>query len=712
MAGLNLFTNNASTTLASNVLIGATSLTVAAGTGSLFPALAGSQYFYCTLTNAAATIVEIVKVTARSSDTFTIVRGQDNTSAQAWTAGDKVELRLTAADLQNFPQLDSTNTFAAAQTFSATPVFSAGITSTATPVGVTSGGTGLGTLTANNVILGAGTSTPTFVAPGTNGNVLSSNGTTWVSTTPASGARSGADYLTLSSGTPNITLTSSSNQLQVVTATAEGQSITLPDMTTCTKGSGYFVFYNTSAYSVAVKDTGGTVREYLYPSVGTYNGSPISGVPLNIENISTANGVWHLQNPISAGSFGTSTAVTTAVTFTSIANSSLWIIPISPTQYMFFAYDNATGLTPYVKLGTLNTSTKAFTFGSQTTLSAINSLHTASGLGFVIDWNGTDRGLIAFQLRSNPGTAMNTDVYGFAIVAGVLYFSSRVQISNGSSATNFNYNTPTVIYSGSNNGFVIVSYCYSGGAYNSYNISAYTVGLSGTTVSLTAATGNGITDNNSSSYPYAVAPTSQTTFVMDDTNNTIKKWCNYNSSTNTLTSGSRTSQTTIITTASGGGLISSTYNQKNSSFIIAGSGANAGKYMYNNSIYTVTNAGTATVTVTSPSVNIKAFPAKSYASITALDANTSIQSPISVWSVSSSSYNILGSSLTAIYNTDPTNANWNFNQASITLPVPASSVFSGYISSTQVAYIYSTSVTTVGANINAIIVNPASPFVS
>jgi len=50
---------------------------------------------------------------------------------------------------------------------------------------VANGGTGLGTLTANNVILGNGTSTPTFVAPGSSGNLLTSNGTTWQSTTPA-----------------------------------------------------------------------------------------------------------------------------------------------------------------------------------------------------------------------------------------------------------------------------------------------------------------------------------------------------------------------------------------------------------------------------------------------------------------------------------------------------------------------------------------------
>ena len=50
---------------------------------------------------------------------------------------------------------------------------------------VANGGTSLATLTANNVILGNGTSAPTFVAPSTSGHVLTSNGTTWQSTASA-----------------------------------------------------------------------------------------------------------------------------------------------------------------------------------------------------------------------------------------------------------------------------------------------------------------------------------------------------------------------------------------------------------------------------------------------------------------------------------------------------------------------------------------------
>ena len=55
---------------------------------------------------------------------------------------------------------------------------------------VANGGTSLTTLTANNVVLGNGTSAPLFVAPGTSGNVLTSDGTTWQSTTPAASGAS------------------------------------------------------------------------------------------------------------------------------------------------------------------------------------------------------------------------------------------------------------------------------------------------------------------------------------------------------------------------------------------------------------------------------------------------------------------------------------------------------------------------------------------
>jgi hypothetical protein len=87
------FTNNAKTTLASGINSTATSATVA--DGSVFPTLEAGEYFYCTFDDD--TNNEIVKVTARSSNTLTIVRGVDNTTARAFLSGDAAELRATSA---------------------------------------------------------------------------------------------------------------------------------------------------------------------------------------------------------------------------------------------------------------------------------------------------------------------------------------------------------------------------------------------------------------------------------------------------------------------------------------------------------------------------------------------------------------------------------------------------------------------------------------
>jgi hypothetical protein len=95
-----LYANNATTTLSASITNSATSLSVASGKGALFPAITGSDYFYITLTNTAGAM-EIAKVTARTTDTFTITRGQDGTTGLAWAAGDKVDLRITKSMLDD-----------------------------------------------------------------------------------------------------------------------------------------------------------------------------------------------------------------------------------------------------------------------------------------------------------------------------------------------------------------------------------------------------------------------------------------------------------------------------------------------------------------------------------------------------------------------------------------------------------------------------------
>lgn len=96
------FSNNAATTLGSAISPTATTITVASGTGARFPSPAAGQYFTATLFAAGSSTGipnEIVLVTARSGDSMTVIRGQEGSTAQAWSVGDTFDNFVTAAFL-------------------------------------------------------------------------------------------------------------------------------------------------------------------------------------------------------------------------------------------------------------------------------------------------------------------------------------------------------------------------------------------------------------------------------------------------------------------------------------------------------------------------------------------------------------------------------------------------------------------------------------
>ena len=106
MALTMLAANNASTLLVSDISASSTTLQVSTGTGDLFPSpVSGISYFKVTLTSlAAGKTKEIVHVTSRSGDTFTITRGQEGTDAAAWGSGSSVANLFTAGTFSSLAQ--------------------------------------------------------------------------------------------------------------------------------------------------------------------------------------------------------------------------------------------------------------------------------------------------------------------------------------------------------------------------------------------------------------------------------------------------------------------------------------------------------------------------------------------------------------------------------------------------------------------------------
>ena len=208
---------------------------------------------------------------------------------------------------------------------------------------VANGGTGATTLTANNVVLGNGTSAVQFVAPGSNGNVLTSNGSTWTSTTPAAPA----------AGNLTGAVTSVGLATSLGSFTSANLSTALSDET----GTGVAVFATSPTLVTPLLGT---------PTSGTLSNCTVDGtdavgfrnIPQNSRSAAytlvLADSGKHILHP---------SADTTARTFTIPANSSV-AFPIG-TAITFINQNGAGVVTIAITTDTMRLS-PAGTTGSRT----------------------------------------------------------------------------------------------------------------------------------------------------------------------------------------------------------------------------------------------------------------------------------------------------------------------------------------------------------
>ena len=133
----------------------------------------------------------------------------------------------------------------------------------------TFGGTGSANLTAENVILGNGANTVKVVAPGTANNVLTSNGTTWISQAPGS---SGA----------------------TITNDNTTASALFPLFTSSTSGTLTAASVN-SAKLTYTPSTGNLVATIHYASSDARHKTDIKNIPDALVKISQINGVTYIR---------------------------------------------------------------------------------------------------------------------------------------------------------------------------------------------------------------------------------------------------------------------------------------------------------------------------------------------------------------------------------------------------------------------------------
>lgn len=264
-----IYANNFSTTTAADITNSGTTLVIASATG--LPTLTGTQYYYLTLDNLLGT-TEIVKVTARTGTSLTIVRGQEGTTGVAWLTGAVIEMRETAAsyspdhiisqqsltsatvatgDLVLIQDVSDSNNLKTVTTQSIADLAGASVNTFGT----------IAVSGQSDIVADSSTDTLT-IAAGSN-ITLTTNASTDTLTIAASGGggRDRDAYTTTVTSAATTTLTVSSNYKQYFTGSTLAQIVKMPVTSTLTVGQDWVIVNNSTVLITVVSSGTNTILE-------------------------------------------------------------------------------------------------------------------------------------------------------------------------------------------------------------------------------------------------------------------------------------------------------------------------------------------------------------------------------------------------------------------------------------------------------------------
>ena len=424
-------------------------------------------------------------------------------------------------------------------TMSGGPITSSGTITMSGTLNVANGGTGLATLTSGSLMVGAGTGPVNFIAPGTAGNFLGSNGSSWsstpltltVNTTALSGGTSGKVLYDNAGTVGELTTTGSGNVVLATSPTLVTPNLGTPSTVTLTNGTGLPIGAGTTGTLATTRGGTGLISytkgDILYSSAT----DTLAKLPIGTEGYALyiSGGLPTWSNPSSARvtslSFGTtgltpSTTTTGAITVagtlnvtnggtgvTSSTGSGSVVLSTSPTLVTpalgtpsSVILTNATGLriSGISATGTPSSTTYLRGDGTWAVLSAVTSsiainttAITGGTTGRILYDNAGTVGELASIPVANGGTGLTTTPANGQIDIGNGTGFTRATLTAGSGITITNAaGSITIASSGGGTG-TVTSVAVSGGT-TGLTTSGGPVTSSGTiTLSGTLAIANG-----------------------------------------------------------------------------------------------------------------------------------------------------------------------------------------------------------------------------